>query len=289
MHDLDITFEPETDSDITLEPDAADARLMAFDRSMRTETVDGRLLVEGCNLTKANVCPYLGREIPRAAELGLDPDKIYMLYRDPAEIEAAAHTYERVPLMMQHIASTADSPQKFCIVGTVSNVRFRHPFLVGDLTIWDAEGIRAVESGAQRELSCGYRYSVDMTSGEADGVKYDGVMRGLVCNHIALVDQGRAGPDVFVNDSKFTESDHPRDIAGQFTESGGESGQNKPMKQVPRKYPSYTLADLEKAVAEGRGNPTMVEEIANRKSGASQHKVTPQILGGQVQVKLGRM
>lgn len=87
----------------------------------------------------------------------------------------------------------------------------------------------------------------------------------------------------------FNENQHPRGNGGQFTESGGESGSNKPMKQVARKYPSYSLADLEKAVAEGRGNPVMVQEIADRKSGASQHKVTPQILGGQVQTKLGRM
>ena len=33
----------------------------------------------------------------------------------------------------------------------------------------------------------------------------------------------------------------------------------------------------------------MVEEIANRKAGISVAKVTPQILGGKAQVKLGRM
>ena len=46
---------------------------------------------------------------------------------------------------------------------------------------------------------------------------------------------------------------------------------------MSRKYPSYTLGDLEKFVAEGRGNPGMVQEIADRKSGASAHLATPQI------------
>jgi hypothetical protein len=101
--------------------------------------------------------------------------------------------------------------------------------------------------------------------------------------------QPRSIPSAPFAFDSFSENQHPRDNAGQFTESGGGSGSNKPMKQVTRKYPSYTLADLEKAVVEGRGNPVMVQEIADRKSGASQHKVTPQILGGQVQVKLGRM
>lgn len=54
-------------------------------------------------------------------------------------------------------------------------------------------------------------------------------------------------------------------------------------------YPSYTLKDLEKFVAEGKGNPAMVLEIENRKAGTSKPKVTPQIMGGKVQTKLGRM
>lgn len=44
-----------------------------------------------------------------------------------------------------------------------------------------------------------------------------------------------------------------------------------------RKYPSHTLVELEKFVAEGRGNPVMLQEIANRKAGTSKVLVTPQI------------
>ena len=175
--------------------------MFAFDRSMREKDVDGRLHVDNCNISKANVCPYLGSEIPNAEALGLDPSKIYMLYRDAAELEAAAPTYERAPLMMRHVVVSADNPQQFLTVGAVSNVRFRHPYLIADITIWNAEAITAVETGAQKEISCGYRYSPDMTPGEIDGVKYDGVMRRIIANHVALVEAGRAGPDVVVSDS----------------------------------------------------------------------------------------
>lgn len=56
-----------------------------------------------------------------------------------------------------------------------------------------------------------------------------------------------------------------------------------------RKYPSYTLSQLESAVAEGRGNPIMEAEIFTRKSGASVVFSTPQIEGGKPAPKLGRM
>lgn len=57
----------------------------------------------------------------------------------------------------------------------------------------------------------------------------------------------------------------------------------------PRKYPSYTLADLVNFVAAGQGNPIMVQEIADRKAGDSAIKLTPQLIGGKVITKVGRM
>lgn len=56
-----------------------------------------------------------------------------------------------------------------------------------------------------------------------------------------------------------------------------------------RKYPSYTLAQLETSVAAGRGNPVMVQEIADRKAGRSAALVVPQIEGGKVSPRVGRL
>lgn len=56
-----------------------------------------------------------------------------------------------------------------------------------------------------------------------------------------------------------------------------------------RKYPSYTLAQLEAFVAEGRGNEVMVKEIADRKAGISKPLVVPQIEGGKPVHKVGRL
>ena len=198
------------DTELDLEDDcttAADAAIViAFDRSMRTIDADGHMHVETANISKANVCPYYGHEIPNGKELGLDPNRVYMLYRDAAELAAAAPSYENKPLMMKHVAVSADDPQKHFVVGTISNVRFEYPYLKASLAVWDARAIEAIDSGAQEQLSCGYRYVADMTPGEHEGVKYDGVMRGLKCNHVALVETGRVGPDVMVSDEQ------PKDI-----------------------------------------------------------------------------
>lgn len=45
-----------------------------------------------------------------------------------------------------------------------------------------------------------------------------------------------------------------------------------------RKYPAYTTAQLEAAVAAGKGTPAMRQEIADRKAGVSVPLVVPQIV-----------
>lgn len=205
LHEADDELDLEEDCDLS----AADsALLLAFDRSMRRKDLDGHLHVETTTISKANVCPYIGREINNYQELGLDPNRMYMLYRDRAELEAAAKSFENKPLMMKHLGVTADQPHKMVRVGTVSNVRYQHPRLVATVTVWDAEAILAIESHELDQLSAGYRYKADMTAGIVDGVHHDGIMRSIVGNHVATVEAGRIGPDALISDELPQEFAH---------------------------------------------------------------------------------
>ena len=178
---------------------AADA--MAFDRSSRSVDADGRLHVAVTNISKATVSPYYGREIPNAAALGLSLDRIYYLLRDPQELKAGASTFNNVPLLSQHVPVSADDPQKDLVVGsTGTDAAFDAPYLTNSMVVWDAVAIAGIESREQCELSCAYRYIPDMTPGVYEGQAYDGVMRNIIANHVALVEVGRAGPDVVVSD-----------------------------------------------------------------------------------------
>jgi hypothetical protein len=196
--------EDELDVDCTMD----ESPRLAMDRAPTARTKDplnGWLHVKDCRISKANVCPYLGREIPGSEALGLDPTEVYMLYRDAAALEAAASSFERAPLMLHHVGVTADNPNKDKIIGAISNVRWVAPYLIADLTVWDGEGIEAIESERQQELSPGYHYKPEMNSGVApDGTSYQGRMLQILANHLAIVDTGRTGPDVMVNDSLIT-------------------------------------------------------------------------------------
>jgi 8-oxo-dGTP pyrophosphatase MutT (NUDIX family) len=179
---------------------------IAFDfKSVRSYDRDGRLHVALTNISKAAVNPYLGKEIPDFEILGLDPEKLYMLLRDPQELKKAAHTFNGLPLLEEHEPVDAkDHPKELVIGSTGTDAVFAPPYLKNSLVIWPGDAIADVESEQKKEISSAYRYRADMTPGTYQGVKYDGVMRDIVGNHVALVKEGRAGSDVVVGDSKET-------------------------------------------------------------------------------------
>jgi len=170
----------------------------------RRYDADGRLHILRTPISKATVNPYYGREIPGSEQLGLEPERVYYLLRDPGELAKAAPSFARNQLMFVHTAVSAEDPKQDSIAGTIgSDVEFQAPYLIADLCIWDVEAIAGVETDTVRELSASYRYRADMTPGMYESQRYDGVMRDIQGNHVALVKSGRAGADVMAADNEL--------------------------------------------------------------------------------------
>lgn len=211
---------------------------LALDReSVRSYDADKRLHVSSTPISKANICEYYGREIPGAEAMGLEADRKYKLLRDPEELAKAVGTFNHIPLLRRHVPVSAEDHKPEDVIGsTGTDASFDAPYLTNSLVVWSQSGIDDIEKEHRKELSSAYRYRADMTPGAHEGESYDGVMRDIVGNHVALVKKGRAGPDVVVGDEKpgedytlgnkfaqdanWSESDHPRD-GGKFSSGGG--------------------------------------------------------------------
>ncbi len=167
-------------------------------------TIDhvGRMFVDKTNISKANVCPYLGIEIPGWQKLGLQPDKIYRLWRHPDELAKAAPTFAGVPLVIEHKYSTAATPSKELWIGSVgTDVQMDGLYLTAPLSVWTDEAIALIKSKKQEELSPGYDYTPVLKSGiTPEGEPYDLIMTEIKGNHVAIVEKGRTGPDVKVSE-----------------------------------------------------------------------------------------
>ncbi|WP_080994356.1 DUF2213 domain-containing protein [Trabulsiella odontotermitis] len=165
----------------------------------------GRMRVRDNRITTAMVNEYFGyelKDLPNYASLGLDPERKYRLLRCPDELAKAVESFKGVPLLEGHVADSAENPRKQERCGVVcDDVRFDYPHLIGSLVLWDNDAIAGVETEEQRQLSASYGYTLDMTPGEFEGESYDGVMRNIVGNHVAIVPVGRV-PGAVINDEK---------------------------------------------------------------------------------------
>ena len=168
--------------------------------SRRRYDVNGFLHVDACHIAKEKVYPYTGDEL---AELeGIDPDGVYYAYLPAPVIQNALTTFEGLPLLLDHHDESAAEPAKAYRVGsTGTDAAYRAPYLDVSLHITDAEAIRRVESGEQREISIGFFATYAPAAGIFNGEAYDFVISRLTGNHVALVPEGRAGHDVLVADA----------------------------------------------------------------------------------------
>lgn len=174
----------------------------AVQESFRTKDNDGHLHVSATPITKATVNPYFGQEIVNWRELGLQPDRVYKLYRDPAELEKAAKSFNGKPLLLGHREIDAAAHHYEGTVGCVTGVYWDAPYLMAALDVWPGDAIDGIESEEAAELSAAYRYKALMEPGVSpDGESFDGRMTAIDGNHVALVPRGRAGRDVVVRDA----------------------------------------------------------------------------------------
>lgn len=181
---------------------------LVFDRQSIAQSVrhiddNGFLHVDISNLTKEQVVPYLGREIPDHERLNLEPEKVYYCYRSAAELSKpeTIASINGIPIQLDHHEDYADDPAQDTRVGsTGTDGAWNTPYLTNSLHIQNKSAINRINDGSMREISLGYRFTPVAEPGTFNGTHYDILITDISCNHVALVNEGRAGHDVVVKD-----------------------------------------------------------------------------------------
>lgn len=162
------------------------------------ETPEGYLVCVGVPIARTGEMVYGPGETP----LEVGPEGTVLVTRDADEVfrpETMA-SFEGKPVTIGHPVDFVD-PQnwKELTKGMIQNVRRgtgeQENDLVADLLITDKNAITLVKNGL-REVSCGYENEYTQT-----GIGR-GVQSNIVGNHLALVEEGRAGASYAINDHK---------------------------------------------------------------------------------------
>ena len=158
------------------------------------ETGEGFLICRNVPIARIGVQDYIGREI------GMETDEVIQVNRPEEEVFSAAAmaSFEGKPVTDDH-PSEMVTPDNVALYekGHAQNVRRGTgefaDYLVADLHIHDSELIKQIREG-KRQISCGYECEYVETDSGIQQTKIRG-------NHVAVVNEGRAGAKAAIMDS----------------------------------------------------------------------------------------
>lgn len=250
---------PKIDGDEEKIAEAAEANATAMDK--REYDTNGWFEVKDNPLSKVGVYPYLGRSISPEC----DQERIYNVYRPAEELstEECINSFRLLPWIDDHIMLGSEDEgltpaERKGIQGVIGeDVYFDGEYLKGNIKVF-SEAMSNLISNGKKELSCGYRCRYEYAPGTYDGVQYDYVQREIRGNHLALVENGRMGPDVAVLDHFTFTVDNKElfNMAEEIKEPGSEK-------------PEMTLEEVHKFLEEVMPKLAKIQELTGQSFGAA--------------------
>ena len=252
---------PKIDGDEEKIAEAAEANASGMDK--REYDTNGWFEVKDNPLSVVGVFPYSGRSVSPEC----DPNKIYMVYRPAEELgtQECIDSFKLIPWIDNHVmlgsedAGLTPSEQKG-VQGVIGqDVHFDGETLRGNIKVF-SEAMANLIANGKKELSCGYRCRYEYAPGTYDGVKYDYVQRDIRGNHLALVENGRMGPDVAVLDH-FTFTVDNKEFINMAEE-------NK-VAEVSEKKQDMSLEEVHKFLEEVMPKLAKIQELTGQQYGSA--------------------
>lgn len=165
--------------------------------SKRVVDINGWITIKDNPILKAGIFPYLGSEIGQG-----EPTRVYKVLRSEEELSKpeTIKSFELVPLINEHfvlgeLGTDTDDKSIDGIVG--ESIYFEAPYLKSNIKVFGKHIKKLIEVG-KIELSAGYSCKYIPVENNPD---YDFIQTDIRANHLALVEAGRNGSDVAVQDS----------------------------------------------------------------------------------------
>lgn len=180
-------------------------------------TPQGFLKVPGF-VTRVGVFTYMDGAGQMRRELR-HPDDVFA----PESLETlknAPVTIEHPPVMLQ-----PSNVQEYMKGYTTDRVDVNRNLVETDVIVADQEAISKVLDDGMRQISSGYQCVMVPEVGEYEGAPYNFRQTRIRYNHVALVDRGRAGPEVRLRldsaDAVMQDQEIAKPAAGEFAQSTG--------------------------------------------------------------------
>lgn len=166
--------------------------------SKRTKDENGFLTIKDNPIAVAGVFEYLHSELFENGE-----DRVVKVYRDFEDLKAVKDKFSKMPIMFNHKWVGDETNQVDGAISEDIRIDEKNLSLISDLTIYNPELVEAIENDKIIELSPGYTGEVVEEKGRFNGTDYDYRQIPNITNHLAVVENGRAGGSLKIQDSKI--------------------------------------------------------------------------------------
>lgn len=169
------------------------------DLSKRTKDDNGYLIIKDNPIAKAGVFEYLLSELKEG--VSENDDRVVKVYRPFDELVKIKDTFANKPIKFNHVWVGEEDKKADGAIGSIISVDKDNLMLKADLIIYNPDLINAIENDNLVELSPGYTGEEEEQAGRFNGEDYEFIQKVICVNHLAVVDRGRSGRDLKIQDS----------------------------------------------------------------------------------------
>ena len=205
--------------------------LARYDRGIlrgETEITDEGYIKARCIVTRCGVFLYKNADGTVRKELR-HPDDVLL----PESLESV----KMIPVVNGHPPErlvSAENAKRLAVGYTGESVEQEMPYIIANVMVTDKDAVEEIKGKKKNELSLGYTTDLIPDSGTYYGEPYEFRQTNIRYNHLALVDQARAGPEARI----ALDGEDAEEILKEEAEVA-----NKKMRKVKIDAEEYMLED----------------------------------------------
>lgn len=173
-------------------------QIIINDKSHRHKDENGHLIIKDNPVAIAGVLPFLRGQIdPQTTQ---DSNEVVYVLRSNDSLQQAYQMFSDKPIVYNHewVGKGGDRNNADGHIG--SRVYYKDGGVYGDLIIYNSDLIDKIENGECTQLSAGYSAVAKPEVGKYQDQDYTYSIFYTGVNHLAVVEQGRAGSQLSIKD-----------------------------------------------------------------------------------------
>jgi len=161
---------------------------------------DGGIILQAAPMRTGDY-EYYGFELPGSEDRGIEWDQLIIGRIEQADMKKTLGQFKGLPLTDEHVFVNVGERRQSAVGTILSNGKVDGELVRTEALVHEPKAILKIQNGKAEELSIGFHSAIEWVENKTDGDP-DFFVRDIDLNHVAIVKQGRAGPEARLSNHK---------------------------------------------------------------------------------------